>query len=235
MEKLYSNIKSNLQRIRGEIAEAEAKHGRAPGSVRLMAVTKTVAAEAVNEAIGLGVNLLGENKAQELLAKHGDYLPAEIHFIGHLQSNKISKIIDKVSLIQSVDRMGLAEEISSQAQKIGRTMQVLIEVNIGGEISKSGSDPDEALELILKIAELPAVEIKGLMTIPPICSDILSAERFFCRMQQLYVDITAKKLDNVDMEILSMGMSDDFPLAIKYGSNLVRIGTALFGKRDAVH
>lgn len=235
MEKLYSNIESNLQRIRGEIAEAEAKHGRAPGSVRLMAVTKTVAAEAVNEAIGLGVNLLGENKAQELLAKHGDYLPAEIHFIGHLQSNKISKIIDKVAMIQSVDRMGLAEEISRQAQKIGKTMQVLIEVNIGGELSKSGSDPDEALELILKIAELPAVEIKGLMTIPPICSDILSAERFFCRMQQLYVDITAKKLDNVDMEILSMGMSDDFPIAIKYGSNLVRIGTALFGKRDAVH
>ena len=231
MEKLFRNVEENLKRIRGGIAEAEQESGRAAGSVRLMAVTKTVEPAAINEAIRLGVDILGENKAQELLQKSPDYLPAEIHFIGHLQTNKVSKIIDKVSLVQSVDRLPLAEEISRQAVKIGKIMPVLIEVNIGGEQSKSGCQPEKLQELATGIAELPGITVKGLMTIPPFCDEIRLTEQFFCRMQQLYVDIKAKKLDNVDMDILSMGMSDDYPLAIRHGSNLVRIGSALFGRR----
>lgn len=234
MEKPYSNIAENLKRIRYEINEAAAKYDRDLSSVRLMAVTKTVPPEIVNEAILLGVDLLGENKAQELLSKYGEYNKqnAEIHFIGHLQSNKARQIIDKVSMIQSVDRVSLAKEIDAQARKTGKIMDVLLEVNVGGEASKSGVSPENLEKLALEIAGFESIKIKGLMTIPPFSDNNLQIERFFYAMRQLQVDIRAKNIDNVSVDILSMGMSGDYIPAIKHGANIIRIGTAIFGLRN---
>ncbi len=233
MEKSFNNVAESLKRVQNEIGEAVVKFNRDPMSVRLMAVTKTVPPEYVNLAISRGVNLLGENKAQELLAKYDQYDKdgVDIHFIGHLQSNKVRQIIDKVSVIQSVDRISLAQEINEQAAKIHKIIDILIEVNIGGEDSKSGVSPNELEDLLHKIEDLPNIKTKGLMTIPPICDDTIQIERYFYNMQQLIVDIRAKNIDNVSMDILSMGMSGDFVPAIKYGANIIRVGTAIFGSR----
>jgi pyridoxal phosphate enzyme (YggS family) len=230
MEKPYSRIAENLKAVMFNISEAAARAGRQPDSVRLMAVTKTVPAVFVNEAIAQGVRLLGENRAQELREKYDDYdkTGVEIHFIGHLQSNKTRQIIDKVAMIQSLDRLSLAKEIDSQAKK---PMRVLIEVNIGGEASKSGVAPERLEELLHGVSGFRNIKVEGLMTIPPISDDLRVTERYFHKMQELWLDIKAKKIDNVNMEILSMGMSDDYTAAIKHGSNIVRVGTAIFGRR----
>lgn len=233
MEKSYSGVAENLKRVRYEIGEAVIRYDRDPDSVRLMAVTKTVPPDVVNKAVSLGADLLGENKAQELLAKYDIYdKKAEIHFIGHLQSNKVRQIIDKVIMIQSVDRMSLAREISAQAGKAGVTTGILVEVNIGGEDSKSGVGPEKLEDLLREIAPLPFIKVRGLMAIPPFCDDIAQIERYFYAMRQLHVDMSAKNIDNVDMDILSMGMSGDYVPAIKHGSNIVRVGSAIFGARN---
>ena len=223
----------NLKVIRDKVAAAAEKSGRKAEDVRIMAVTKTVAPELVNVAINNGISLLGENRVQEYLDKKDSYIPnTETHFIGHLQTNKVKYIIDKVSMIQSVDSIKLAKEISKCAIKNNLTMDILVEINIGDEESKSGIEAEKAEELVREIAELEAIRVKGIMSIPPICEKKEQSLDYFSRLRQIFVDIGAKNIDNVYMEYLSMGMSQDFEAAIEMGSNIVRIGSALFGQRQ---
>jgi hypothetical protein len=219
-------IDENLRIIRERCAEAKAKY-RSPGdNIRIMAVTKTVAPEAINHAVSLGIDLLGENRVQEYLSKAEQYdRSAEVQFIGHLQTNKVKYIINSVSMIQSVDSLKLGQEISRLAVKNGRVMDILCEVNIGGEDSKSGVAPAELDQLIEELRELEGIRIRGLMTIPPPSdSDI-----FLGRMKELYDSVSSRY---EGMDTLSMGMTHDYAEAIRYGSTLVRIGTGLFGARD---
>ncbi len=220
-------ISENIKRIRYEIDEAKAKYRKNDDSVRIMAVTKTVPPERVNFAIDEGITLLGENRVQEYLEKKESYKKAEINFIGHLQSNKIKYIIDSVSMIHSVDSIKLAFEIDKQAERAHKCMDLLIEVNIGKEESKGGVYPEMLEELLSEISEFKNIRVKGLMTIPP----IFKSEESFYQMQQIFCDLQAKRIDNIDMDILSMGMSSDYALAVKYGSNIVRIGSGIFGTR----
>ncbi len=223
-----ADISENLKRIRYDIGEAMAKYRNPDDSLRIMAVTKTVPYQRVNLAIDDGITLLGENRVQEYLEKKDFYKKdAEVHFIGHLQSNKVKYIIDSVSLIHSVDSLKLASEIDRLAAKNGICRNILIEVNIGGEESKSGVPENEVRELISGISDMKNIRIKGLMTIPPAGQ----SEKYFERMQRLFCDIRSEKYENADMEILSMGMSSDYVSAVKYGSNIVRIGSAIFGSR----
>ena len=234
MEKTSEHVViENLKVIRDKVAAAAEKSGRKAEDVRIMAVTKTVAPELVNVAINNGINLLGENRVQEYLDKKDSYIPnTETHFIGHLQTNKVKYIIDKVSMIQSVDSIKLAKEISKCAIKNNLTMDILVEINIGDEESKSGIEAEKAEELVREIAELEAIRVKGIMSIPPICEKKEQSLDYFSRLRQIFVDIGAKNIDNVYMEYLSMGMSQDFEAAIEMGSNIVRIGSALFGQRQ---
>ena len=230
-----STIPENIKRLRESIDAAALKAGRNPADIKLMAVTKTQPAELVNRAIASGITLLGENKAQELREKHEQYDLREgvqLHFIGHLQTNKVKMVVGKVSMIQSVNSLKLAGEISKQGAKLGITTDLLLEINIGGEESKSGIPVHLAEDITRQIALLPYVKLRGLMAIPPIWCESGGNERFFAQMNEMLVDIKAKKIDNVSMEILSMGMSDDFAVAIKHGSTLVRLGTAIFGQRN---
>lgn len=222
------DISENLKQIRYNIGEAKARYRKPEDEIQIMAVTKTVPYQRVNEAVDNGIALLGENRVQEYLEKKDFYRPdAEVHFIGHLQSNKVKYIINSVSLIHSVDSIKLAEEIDRQAAKNGLCMDVLVEVNIGGEESKSGVSENEARGLISQASQLENIKIKGLMTIPPPGDP----EAYFERMQKLFYDLKSEKTDNVNMDILSMGMSSDYALAVKYGSNIVRIGSGIFGAR----
>ncbi len=229
METDFSYIDENYKKIIFNMQEAAAKYRKPEEKISLMAVTKTVDPAAVNHAIGLGISLLGENRVQEYTAKKESYdKSAEVHFIGHLQTNKVKYIIDSVSMIQSVDSIKLAEEINRHAGRIGKKQDILIEVNIGGEESKSGIDKSALEELLYQTAELENVQVRGLMAIPP--AD--SPEKFLYDMQKLYIDISEKSIHNISMDFLSMGMSGDYADAIKYGSNIIRIGRGLFGPRN---
>lgn len=224
-------VTDNYRRISDKIENAKIKSGRTD-DVRFMAVTKTVPAEIVNHSVSLGINLLGENRVQEFLDKYesysGDY---SVHFIGGLQTNKVKYIIDKVDMIHSVDSFKLAAEIDKRAGSAGRIMDILLEVNIGGEESKNGITPEALNELSAEIAELKNIRIRGLMTIPPV--DINgSSERYFERMKRLYDDLRSAYKDKFTVDTLSMGMSGDFEKAIEYGSTIVRIGSLLFGYRQ---
>ena len=222
------DISENLKRIRYDIEEARAKYRKPEDQIRIMAVTKTVPFQRVNQAIDEGITLLGENRVQEYLEKKDFYKQdAEVHFIGRLQSNKVKYIINSVSLIHSVDSLKLASEIDRLAKKNGLCRDVLIEVNIGDEESKSGVSEKEVRELISEAAQLEHIKIKGLMTIPPVGE----SEKSFERMQRLFYDLKTEKPDNADMDILSMGMSSDYASAVRYGSNIVRIGSGIFGAR----
>ena len=228
MESNYSFVDENLRVIRENVREAAEKYGRNSGDIRIMAVTKTVAPDIVNHAVSLGIDLLGENRVQEYLSKAGSYSPAEVQFIGGLQTNKVKYIIESVSMIQSVDSLKLGTEIDRLASKHGRVMDILCEVNIGGEDSKGGVAPDKLHELIGRLTLLKNIRIKGLMTIPPPTdSDI-----FLGKMQELFNKLREEKISGADMQVLSMGMTHDYTQAIKYGSTLVRIGTGLFGARN---
>lgn len=223
-----SIVSENLKRVQYNIAEAKAKYRNENDDVMLMAVTKTVPYEIVNSVIEQGVDLLGENRVQEYLDKKDHYdKNAEVHFIGHLQTNKVKYIIDSVKCIHSVDSLKLAAEIERLAEKNGIVMNVLTEVNIGGEESKSGISTDMLDELVYGISEMKNIKLCGLMTIPPVGN----SEFYFEKMQRIFEDLKAKKVDNVSMDILSMGMSADYVEAIKYGSNIVRVGSAIFGAR----
>lgn len=233
MERSLTDIKYNYDFINEKIAEAAMKAGKTRDDITFLSATKTVEPEYINYAISLGLSYIGENKVQELLSKYDQYNleNCSLQFIGHLQSNKVRQIVGKVDLIQSIDSMKLAKEVSKCSLKNNITSDILVEVNIGKEENKSGIMPEMLEELVEKISTLPAVNVKGLMTIPPICEKKDEIRRYFEKMNRLFLDISSKKLDNVSMDILSMGMSSDYYEAILEGANMVRIGSALFGNR----
>ena len=228
------SIAENVAEIRRQMASAALAAGRDPKDILLCAATKMNDADAVRQAIAAGVDCCGENRVQELTAKlaQNAYDGVPVHFIGHLQTNKVKYLVGVVDLIESVDRMELLECIEKQAAKVGVVQNILLEVNIGGEESKSGFTTEEAAALAAHMADFPHVALKGLMAIPPVSEFPGENCRYFAEMRNLFVDIKAKKYDNVSMECLSMGMSDDFTDAIAEGSTMVRIGTAIFGKRN---
>lgn len=228
------NIAENIKVIRTQMAEAAAKTGRDPKAIQLCAATKMNDAAAVRQAIAAGVDCCGENRVQELTVKAGQdaYAGAPIHFIGHLQTNKVRQVVGKVALIQSVDRVPLLEAIQKEAARQGIHQQILLEVNIGSEDSKSGFTPQEVMEISGKFECYPNLSLQGLMAIPPISHFPGENCRYFLEMYNLFVDISRKKYDNVDMAHLSMGMSGDFADAIACGSTMVRIGTGIFGARN---
>ena len=233
MEKSSISIfDENYKQIISNIARAAEKSGRKGEDIILLAATKTVDVEVINHAIQSGIGFIGENRVQEFLSKYDNYAPVHRHFIGHLQTNKVKDIIDKVELIHSVDSYKLACEISKQATKRNIIMDVLLEINIGNEQSKSGFCYEEAHEAVQKIAQLDGVKVRGLMAIPPICENSEQNRKYFAKMKKLFIDIGNKKIDNSSMDILSMGMSDDYEAAIEEGANMVRLGTALFGRRN---
>lgn len=233
MERSLTDIKYNYDFINEKIAEAAMKAGKTRDDITFLSATKTVEPEYINYAISLGLSYIGENKVQELLSKYDQYNleNCSLQFIGHLQSNKVRQIVGKVDLIQSIDSMKLAKEVSKCSLKNNITSDILVEVNIGKEENKSGVMPEMLDELVEEISTLPAVNVKGLMTIPPICEKKDEIRRYFEKMNRLFLDISSKKLDNVSMDILSMGMSSDYYEAILEGANMVRIGSALFGNR----
>ncbi|MCQ2514652.1 MAG: YggS family pyridoxal phosphate-dependent enzyme [Ruminococcus sp.] len=233
-EKLFSNVEYNYNLINERIAEAAFKTGRKREDITFLAATKTVDTEIINYAISLGLDHIGENKVQELLSKYDKYdlKNASLQFIGHLQSNKVRQIVDKVDLIQSVDSIKLAGEISKQSLKFGKNTDILIEVNIGREENKSGVYPEQLEELLCQVAQLDGISVRGLMAIPPICESSQKISEYFHKMHNLFIDISSKKLDNISMTILSMGMSADYYEAIMEGANMVRVGSSLFGARD---
>ncbi len=226
-------VRSSYLDITSRIARAAEASGRKAEDITLLAATKTVEPEVINYAVSLGLRYIGENKVQELLSKYEyyDLEHCDLQFIGHLQTNKVRQIVGKVSMIQSVDSFKLAGEISKQSAKNGITTDVLIEVNIGREENKSGVMPEELEELIAQSAALDSIRIRGLMAVPPICDKKAEICNFFDKMHHLFIDISDKTLDNVSMDFLSMGMSDDFEEAILSGANMVRVGSRLFGAR----
>ena len=227
------NFDANYADIRSRLSAACKEAGVSTDSVILLAATKTVPAEVINHAMDSGIEYIGENRVQELLSKKKDLkATAHRHFIGHLQTNKVKDIINEVEMIESVHSVKLAAEIEKCAAKAGKTMDVLLEVNIGGEQSKSGFTPDEAENAVAEISKMPHLRVKGLMTIPPVCESTKKQIEYFTKMHKLFIDIRDKNMDNVNILYLSMGMSDDFELAVKCGANIERIGTALFGKRN---
>lgn len=228
------DVEYNYKTICENIAKAADKRGVSESDITFLAATKTVDADTINHAISLGLDHIGENRVQELLSKYEGYnlSNCSLQFIGHLQTNKVRQIIDKVSLIQSVDSFKLASEISRQAVNKNINMDFLIEVNIGQEENKSGVIPEKLEELLYQIKDLPSVHIKGLMAIPPICDNSQKICKYFDNMHKMFIDIKDKKIDNISMDILSMGMSDDYEDAILCGSNMVRVGSALFGARN---
>lgn len=233
IEKRFSDIEYNLDTIRERITKAALSVGRNPDEVTLMAVTKTVEPIFINHAIENGIDLIGENKVQEFLSKK-PYLKLEncqAHLIGHLQTNKVKQIVSEVSMIQSLDSVRLAKEISKRSTEKGIVTPCLIEVNIGQEESKTGLELSVLEELLCEVAELEGVSVKGLMTIPPICDDEKELDKYFSKMHKIFVDIKNKKLDNIDMCVLSMGMSSDYESAVRNGSTLVRVGSSIFGAR----
>ena len=227
------SIAENIAVIRANMNAAALRCGRDPKEVQLCAATKMNDADAVRQAIAGGVDCCGENRVQELVAKGKEnaYEGAPVHFIGHLQTNKVKQVVGKVDLIQSVDSLRLLKAIDTEAAKQGIIQKILLEVNIGSEDSKSGFDRDEVLPLLEQIGEFPHISVRGLMAIPPISQNSGDNRKFFQEMLQLSVDIKAKKYDNVSVDCLSMGMSDDYEDAIACGSTMIRVGTAIFGAR----
>ncbi len=238
-EKLSTDIASrvewfdkNFLEVTEKINEACKTAGKEPKEIILLAATKTVPTEVINHAIKQGINYIGENRVQEFLQKFDELdKTAHRHFIGHLQTNKVKDIVGKVEMIESVHSLKLAAEIDRVSAIKGVVTEILVEVNIGNEQSKSGFDANEVEDALSQIAKMEHIKVKGLMTIPPICENNAEVAQYFDKMRKLFIDIRGKNMDNVNMEYLSMGMSDDFDTAILYGANIVRIGTRLFGQR----
>ncbi len=227
-------LKSRVDIIKENIKKAAEESGRNSKDITLVAATKTVPSNIINEAILCGISNIGENRVQELLKKEEgiDKDNIKTHFIGHLQRNKVKSIIGKVDLIQSVDTFRLAKEISDRSLEENLTMEILLEVNIGREENKYGFAKEALKAELDKIGNLPNIKVKGLMAIVPICKEKNLLKGFFAEMNTLFVDIRNEKHDNIDMEYLSMGMSSDYIEAIRCGSNMVRIGSAIFGERN---
>ena len=228
------SIAENIAHIREEMKAAAVAAGRDPDSILLCAATKMNDAAAVRQAIAAGVDVCGENRVQELVQKLSEhaYDGAPVHFIGHLQTNKVKQVVGKVDLIQSVDSLRLLDAIQKEASRQNIQQDILLEVNIGQEESKSGFSEEEVASLVEQIPSFPNIRLRGLMAIPPISQNSGDNRKFFQKMYALAVDITTKKVDNVCVDILSMGMSDDFADAIACGSTMIRIGTAIFGQRN---
>ena len=227
------SIAENIAALRARMDAAARAAGRDPAEILLCAATKMNDAERVREAVAAGVDCCGENRVQELAQKQplGAYEGRPVHFIGHLQTNKVNKVVGKVDLIQSVDRLELLEAVNKTALRLGVKQEILLEINIGAEPQKGGFSPEEARELAARMGDYPGVFLRGLMAIPPISEKKGDNCKYFAKMRNLYIDIAGKKYDNVSMVCLSMGMSDDFEDAIAEGSTMVRVGTAIFGAR----
>ena len=228
-----ADIAENVKRVRAAIAEAAVRSGRAPGDIALVAAGKTQAPGSILQAIAAGVDAVGENRVQEMIEKHeqGAYQGAPLHFIGHLQSNKAARIVGVCDLIESVGSPALVGMIGKKAKSLGIVQKVLIEVNIGREPQKSGVLPEDITQILELASRTEGINVLGLMAIPPIYETIERNCYYFDAIFQLYVDIREKKYDNVSMQLLSMGMSDSYAEAILAGSNMVRIGAAIFGSR----
>ena len=226
-------LKEKLEQVEARIQKACDRAGRDRGEVTLIAVSKTKPAETLREAYDLGVRVFGENKVQELVDKY-EALPDDIswHMIGHLQRNKVKYVIDKAELIHSVDSLRLAETIEKEAKKNNIIVNILIEVNVAREESKFGVMPEELEEIVEKIAGFPHLNVKGLMTIAPNVENPEENRAVFARLRKLSVDIASKNVDNMNMSILSMGMTNDYEIAIEEGATMVRVGTGIFGERN---
>lgn len=226
-------IANQLQEVRDEILRACEKSGRNPEEVTLIAVSKTKPVSMIQEAIEAGQTVFGENKVQELCSKYEE-LPKNLtwHLIGHLQRNKVKYIADKAALIHSVDSIRLAQTIDQEGKKHNRVIPVLIEVNVAQEDTKFGVSAEETIPLVEEISKLSNVQIQGLMTIAPYVADPEENRPVFCKLRQLSVDIKAKNMNNVYMDILSMGMTNDYQVAVEEGATMVRVGTGIFGERD---
>ena len=227
-------LKENYEKVKENIVRACEKAGRSPEDVTLIAVSKTKPLSDIEELLSdTDAVDFGENKVQELVDKYENVSrPVNWHMIGHLQTNKVKYIVDKVALIHSVDSVRLAEEIHKEAMKIGRRVPVLIEVNVAGEETKFGVAPEEVEELIRKIAPFEGIEVQGLMTIAPFVTNPEENRQYFNRLKQLSVDISHKNIDNINMNVLSMGMTGDYEVAIEEGASFVRVGTGIFGERN---
>ena len=227
------DLQENLQQVEANICKACENAGRKRSDVTLIAVSKTKPIEMLQTVYDLGPRDFGENKVQEMCEKM-EVLPKNIrwHMIGHLQTNKVKYIVGKTELIHSVDSLHLAKEIEKQAAKQNVTVSILVEVNIAGEESKFGTSRDEAISLVEEIAKLDHIHIKGLMTIAPFVDDPEDNRQYFRDIKQLSVDIAQKNIDNVSMNVLSMGMTGDYTVAIEEGATMVRVGTGIFGERD---
>lgn len=228
------SIAENVAQVRAQMAEAALRCGRNPEEIKLCAATKMNDADAVRQAIAAGVDCCGENRVQELTAKLAEnaYIGAPVHFIGHLQTNKVRQVVGKVDLIQSVDSAHLLRAVDREAGRQGIRQDILLEINIGNEASKGGFSPEEILPLLENFGEFSNVCVKGLMAIPPISRFPGENLEFFQKMRQISVDIRDIINDNVKVDCLSMGMSGDFEDAIAAGSTMIRVGTAIFGARD---
>lgn len=226
-------LQENLLQVRGRMQVAAQSAGRAPGDVLLCAASKTQSIETVQLAAGLDIDSFGENRVQEFCEKHdaGAYGDKPLHFIGHLQTNKVKQVVGRAIMIESVGSAKLLRQIAAEAKKQGICQRILIEVNIGAEESKSGILPAELLPLLAEAGTLPSVTVRGLMAIPPIAEEPGANRRYFAQMRALFEKASALHAENLKMEYLSMGMSRDFEDAIKEGANIVRVGTALFGAR----
>ena len=227
------SIAENIAQVRTNIETACREAGRDPGEITLVGASKMNDAAACREAIAAGIDVLGENRVQEMTQKLGEhaYDGAPLHFIGHLQRNKVKQVVGHVDLIQSVGSIELLDEIEKVAAARDLVQDILLEVNIGREESKLGIDPDELFSVTEQIAELEHVRVRGLMAIPPKPQPNQEKTLYFDRMSKLFIDISAKKYDNITMDCLSMGMSADYCEAISCGATIVRLGTAIFGAR----
>lgn len=227
------DIRANIESVKNRIFAAALSVGRNPGEIVLVAASKTNSAKSVAEAAAGGITVFGENRVQEMLEKKAlnAYEGTDLHFIGHLQKNKVKQVVGRCELIQSVDSPELLSLIDLRASELGICQQVLLEINIAGEASKSGFDPDVIYRVLEEASGFSSIWVRGLMAIPPISLEPEGNRAHFARMYKLFIDISAKKYDNISMDFLSMGMSGDFENAIAEGSNMVRVGSAIFGAR----
>jgi len=227
------DIKLNITEIRNKIAEVCTRCGRNPEDVKLVAVSKTKPAVMIDDAAAAGQVLFGESYVQDFIDKVDDVASdVQWHFIGGLQSNKVKYLRGKVEMIHSVDRLSLAEEISKQWQKIDEPIDILVQVNLGGESTKSGTDGEQLEQLIRQISALPKLRIRGLMSLPPYCDDPEEVRPYFRQLRELAEAIARLEIPGVEMAELSIGMSHDFEVAIEEGATMIRIGTAIFGARN---
>ena len=227
-------IAENIAKIRQDMNRAAEAAGRDPAAIQLCAATKMNDSAAVRQAIAAGVDCCGENRVQELTQKLSEnaYTGAPVHFIGHLQTNKVKQVVGKVDLIQSVDSLHLLEAVQKEAARQELQQDILLEINVGNEASKSGFSLNQIPDVLEQMHSFPNIRVRGLMAIPPICQNSTDNHKFFQEISQLSVDIMAKKYDNVSMTVLSMGMSGDYQDAIACGSTMIRVGTAIFGARQ---